>query len=256
MPDSHANFAYSTVATAPSPATSGASLVVASGQGTLFPATPFNAVICPAGTQPTSANAEIVRVTARSTDTFTITRTQEGTSARTVIVGDQIFAAITKKTLTDIELPDNAYTRYWSSVGVESFGSVLVANQMHVRTVIVQEAFTVTGVQIFNDSVVSGNVLVAMYDILGTTQIGASASTAQTPAFNPQRVPFATPAAITPGAYLLGAMLDNATGKLVVDSYSQNACSIVSPGSFAIPATITPPASTARTGNLASLSTY
>jgi hypothetical protein len=44
-----------------------------------------------------------VRVTNRSTDTLTITRTQEGTSARTIIVNDQIAASITNKTLTDIE---------------------------------------------------------------------------------------------------------------------------------------------------------
>lgn len=103
MPDAHANFAYSLVATAPSPATNGTSLVVTSAEGALFPAVPFNAVICPAGTAPTSANAEVVRVTARSTDTLTITRAQESSSARTVVVGDQIFAAVTAKTLTDIE---------------------------------------------------------------------------------------------------------------------------------------------------------
>lgn len=103
MTDAHKNFAYSTVATAPSPATSGTSLVVATGTGTNFPAAPFNAVVCPAGAQPTLANAEIVRVTNIATDTFTITRAQEGSSARTIVVGDQIFCAITAKTLTDVE---------------------------------------------------------------------------------------------------------------------------------------------------------
>lgn len=102
-PDLHANFAVSTVATAPSPATSGTSLVVAAAEGSRFPTVPFNATVWPAGVQPTPANAEIVRVTVVSTDTFTITRTQESTSARTVVVGDQIAATITKKTLTDAE---------------------------------------------------------------------------------------------------------------------------------------------------------
>lgn len=102
-PDAHKNFAYSTVATAPSPATSGTSLVVTSGDGTKFPATPFNATIWPVSSQPTTANAEIVRVTGISTDTFTITRAQESSSARTVVVGDQIAATITVKSLTDIE---------------------------------------------------------------------------------------------------------------------------------------------------------
>lgn len=101
--DARKNLAYSTVATAPSPASSGTSLIVATGESGRFPAVPFNATIWPAGGIATPATAEIVRVTAISTDTLTITRAQEGTSARTVLVGDQIAATITAKTLTDIE---------------------------------------------------------------------------------------------------------------------------------------------------------
>lgn len=103
MADSHKNFALSLVATAPSPAVSGSSLIVTAGEGALFPTPPFNATVCPVGANPTVANAEIVRVTAISTDTLTITRAQEDTSARTILVGDQIFASITVKTLTDVE---------------------------------------------------------------------------------------------------------------------------------------------------------
>lgn len=101
--DDRKNFAYSTVATAPSPATSGTSLVVASGEGALFPSTPFNAVAWPAGTLPLASNAEVVRVTARSTDTLTITRAQEGSSAKSIAVGWQIGANVTDKTFDDLE---------------------------------------------------------------------------------------------------------------------------------------------------------
>lgn len=101
--DSHTNFAYSLVATAPSPATSGTSLVVTGGQGVLFPTPPFNVTIWPAGVSALSTNAEIARVTAISTDTFTITRSQESSAARTIVAGDQIAATITVKTLTDVE---------------------------------------------------------------------------------------------------------------------------------------------------------
>lgn len=103
MPDAHTNFAYSTVLTAPSPATSGTSVVVQSGDGAKFPAASFNCVICPTGQAPTTANAEIVRVTVKATDTFTITRAQESSTARSVIVGDQIYAAQTVRSFTDIE---------------------------------------------------------------------------------------------------------------------------------------------------------
>lgn len=108
--DNHKNFAYSTVATAPSPATSGTSLVVAAGDGAKFPTTPFNVVIWPANSQPTVANAEIVRVTAIASDTFTITRAQEQTLARSVVVGDQIANNITVKGLTDIEAGVSPYS--------------------------------------------------------------------------------------------------------------------------------------------------
>jgi hypothetical protein len=100
--DKRKNFAISTVTTAPSPASSGTSLSVA--DGSLFPTVPFNAIVFPATASPLITNAEIIRVTAVSTNDFTtIVRQQEGTSARTIIVGDRIMVGITDKVLTDIE---------------------------------------------------------------------------------------------------------------------------------------------------------
>ncbi len=103
MADAHKNFAYSTVATAPSPIRYGTSLVVQTGDGSLFPTVPFNATIWPTGEQPTKENAEIVRVTNISSDTFTIERAQEDSYNRDILVGDQIAATITAKTMTDAE---------------------------------------------------------------------------------------------------------------------------------------------------------
>lgn len=107
--DSHANGAYSTVATAPSPATSGTSLTLPTGDGARFPSSgSFNCTVCATGAQPIfvagsgSINAEIVRAT-RSGDVLTITRAQEGTTARSIVIGDQVFAGITARTLTDVE---------------------------------------------------------------------------------------------------------------------------------------------------------
>lgn len=101
--DPHKNFAVSTVATPPSPSTTGTSLIVSGGDGAKFPTPPFNATVWPAGAQATTTNSEIVRVTAISTDTFTIARTQEFTSARAIVGGDNISATITAKVLTDVE---------------------------------------------------------------------------------------------------------------------------------------------------------
>lgn len=124
MADAHKNFAASLVATAPSPATSGTSLVVTAAEGGLFPAVPFNATVWPAGTQPTAANAEVVRVTNIATDTLTITRTQESSSARTVVVGDQIAATITAKTLTDAEAAGGVVKLYDYTVAGSDAASI------------------------------------------------------------------------------------------------------------------------------------
>ena len=112
--DAYTNFAVATVATAPSPASSGTSLVVASGQGARFPAPPFNASVWPADALPTPANAEIVRVTDITSDTLTISRAEESTTARSITVGDLIAATITKKTLDDLPHLDalNVFTRH------------------------------------------------------------------------------------------------------------------------------------------------
>ena len=100
--DALKNFSYSLVATAPSPATSGTSLVVTAGQGSYFPTTPFDATIWPSGSQPTNTNAEIVRVTNVSTDTFTITRAQYGTSAQSITVGYQIAQTVDANLLSQL----------------------------------------------------------------------------------------------------------------------------------------------------------
>lgn len=101
--DPHANFGYSTIATAPVPALTGLSLTVAAGEGALFPAVPFNCTVWPSGVSPISTNAEIIRVTAKAGDVFTITRAQESTAAIAIAAGYQISNTITVKVITDLE---------------------------------------------------------------------------------------------------------------------------------------------------------
>lgn len=106
MVDPIANFAYGTILTPPSPATTGTSFVLNSGQGTRFPnpsGANYNVIIKAVGERPLSSNSEIVRVTAKTSDTFTITREQESTTARTIIAGDEVYIAFTKKTRDDIQ---------------------------------------------------------------------------------------------------------------------------------------------------------
>ncbi|HYB96212.1 MAG TPA: hypothetical protein VEC39_14670 [Vicinamibacterales bacterium] len=127
MFDAHKNFAYSTVATAPTPPNSGTSLDVQAGHGTRFPATPFNATVWPANTIPDPSNAEIVRVTGITADAFAIVRQTESSGARSIQVGDQIAASITNKVITDIEaginfpnLQSAGYVKAAGAIGLTS----------------------------------------------------------------------------------------------------------------------------------------
>lgn len=101
--DAHSNLALAQVVIGPSPALSGTTLTVTASLVSLFPATPFNATVYPAGVSPTYANAEIVRVTNISGTTLTITRAQEGTTAKAIAPGWNIANTASKKVFADIE---------------------------------------------------------------------------------------------------------------------------------------------------------
>lgn len=95
------DLATSLVATAPSPAASGTSLVVTTNQGSRFPAVPFDAIVHPADQLPTVATAERVLVTALTGDTLTIDRAEGITSAQDIEVGWRISAAIFGNHITE-----------------------------------------------------------------------------------------------------------------------------------------------------------
>lgn len=88
------DFATSTVLTAPSPADSGTSLVVQSGHGARFPSAPFYITAHPPSEFPTLDNAEKLLVSAKSTDTFTITRAQGDTTAKAIEAGWRISNSV------------------------------------------------------------------------------------------------------------------------------------------------------------------
>lgn len=96
------DFATSIVATAPSPADSGTSLVVAAGHGARFPAAPFYIVAHPPSEMPTLDNAEKILVTAKSTDTFTLDRAEGGTTAQSIEPGWRV-----SNTLFLDDIPDD-----------------------------------------------------------------------------------------------------------------------------------------------------
>lgn len=99
------NLAYSRVVTAPDPVDSGTTLDLITGD-TAGWSVPFSAVVWPRGAIPVVANAEIVRVTDITGDTLTIERAQEGTSARSIEVGDQFAATISGDLLAQLDVRD------------------------------------------------------------------------------------------------------------------------------------------------------
>lgn len=107
MSDVVANFAKGTVSTGYD--ASATSIVLSSGDGANFPSSfSYNVVWWNSTDYPDPAddpNVEIVRVSARSTDTLTVTRAQESTSATTKNTAGKTYKmilAVTAKIITDI----------------------------------------------------------------------------------------------------------------------------------------------------------
>ena len=102
--DQHTNFAYSTVQTGSGVigSTTGTTINIVNTADLPDPALgPYNVTVWPSAVNPTRANAEIMRVTAKSGTTLTVTRAQEATTALAAIAaGYQVALAMTAKLLT------------------------------------------------------------------------------------------------------------------------------------------------------------
>ena len=102
------NLAVGIVATAPTPATSGTTIVLQSGHGATFPSAPFYATLTPPNQISSSLNSEIVLVTTVSTDTLTVVRAQKGTTAKSIavdwIIGNGVY----------VDEVDPAVNGYWN----------------------------------------------------------------------------------------------------------------------------------------------
>lgn len=112
-----ANFARSTIATTPSPATTGTSLTVAAGQGSRFPTLGVGDYFYAVMVRRSDNAKEIVKVTARSTDTMTIDRAQEGTTGLTFTTGDYFENRLTAEQLATYS--STAVANTWS--GAQTF---------------------------------------------------------------------------------------------------------------------------------------
>lgn len=136
------------------------------------------------------------------------------------------------------------------------FGAVLTANSLYTWAVNIDLSHTMVGLQLINESVVSGNLKISLHSYDGATLLASSGSVAQAGTFVPQFVPFTTPVAVVSGTtYWISMIPDNATGKWQV-APALVSSAVVAQGGFTVPSTITPPTTTARGGNQPIMTTY
>lgn len=79
------------------PSKYGGAIVCQRGRRHLFPNVPFKALAWEGGKPPHAGNAEIVEVTAITSDVFSVRRAMEGTALRQIVAGDWIGAYIGNK---------------------------------------------------------------------------------------------------------------------------------------------------------------
>ena len=171
--DVHSNFAYGTVVTAPSPATTGTTIVIGTSTFADFPdpgtATAYNCVDWPAGSAPLSSNAEIVSVVGKATNgTLYLARNQESSGTRTIVAGDQFSMNITAKNLTDVEqnvfipsVPGTDHTAYGLKTSFVSAGSVNFGDVCYIGT-------AGKAVIVDADAIISSYALVMCADAIAT----------------------------------------------------------------------------------------
>ena len=151
------------------------SLTVASGTGALFPSLSGSDVFY-ATLANTGGTVEIVKVTARSTDTFTIVRGQDGTSAVSWSTGDKVELRVTAADLAamtqtadlaagnGMSLSGTTFTATGSTLNSQTSAYVLVAGDAG-KTI----SITTGGVAV-NNSVMSAGNIVTIYNNSGSSQ--------------------------------------------------------------------------------------
>lgn len=177
------DFAVGTVLTAPSPATTGLSVTLQSGEGALMPAVPFMTTATPPGFYPTLSNSEKVWVTAIVGDTLTIQRGKSPTTAKSIGVGwfiangiyaDDLLAGTMK---LDELLSGTANGTNTVFTTAAAFTQIEVKRNgvvMHVG-----DDFTVTGTNqiTFTTAPASGAKIIASYIAGSTVPLSGTVST-------------------------------------------------------------------------------
>ncbi len=181
----------------------------------------------------TAGNLEIVKVTARNTDTFTVVRGQDGTEARAFSSGDKVELRLTKAMLDQIKLDTQqniAGNLSFTGTGNRITGDF--TNATYANRVLVQTS-TVNGntffglipngtavnaqFQVFNSSDPANSALATFTAASQTVRLVSSATGTGTTL--PIVVVFGSAEAArfaTNGNFLLGSQTDNGTDRLQV----------------------------------------
>ncbi len=206
--DTAKNFAKVTVSTGYD--ASATSIVLTTGHGAKLPAAPFNAVWWNStdyADPSDDPNVEIVRVTAISTDTLTVTRGQESISASTKNTGGKTYkmiAGMTAKTVnTDIPAltgtgyvlpivmgstafaPIDATTYFWGSMAHTQFPSTTAGS----ARIYVPKAGTVKACYIFFDNTVGAGTLASNESSTISLRLNNTSDTTITASFKQDAAP-------------------------------------------------------------------
>lgn len=129
-----------------------------------------------------------------------------------------------------------------------------VITESYIAEVFIPANVTLTGVAVFNGSVASGNIIVALADSTGAI-VASSATTAMSGTDAYQRVPFAaTYKAIGPGTYYVVQQVDNTTARFNTHTVGNFGAGKKTGETYGTFTTITPPTTfTTALGPIATL---
>lgn len=184
----HTDLSIVPISVAPSPATSGTSLGVTDANASLLPNIyPWWALVKPTGEAPNRSNSEIIKVTNGSsssgTTTFTIVRAQgvPATTARTIIIGDDILEVHTaqrqtdndfnlvKTPVSDHSIGENSITIQMTANEIQTVGDLCFINTDGEAQIGDADAIATAKIKLMCASTVSANAT-GTYLILGTVR--------------------------------------------------------------------------------------